>query len=288
VNHMNQAIHINFQDPTHQIEIEYDVRIGHFSMQNDHIHDHYELYYLCSGERSYFIKNRSYHIVAGDLVFIDRNALHKTSDVGIPDHERIVIYMDHNVLTHHYPEWMQMLEEPFKWDVPILRLPPHESSYVAESMSEMKRELLALQPNSAILFRHRIVELLLYAHRQQHNNKHLILENEAPIRRKIADIARYLDDHITESLSLPEIARRFYISPFYLSHLFKKTTGFTFSNYLTLTRIKEAQRLLRETQLPISEIAWKCGFDNLSHFGKTFKKTSHMSPRDYRKQYRTL
>lgn len=282
---MNQPFHIMFHDPYHQIDIEYDRRIGHFTMQNDHIHDHYELYYLLSGERSYFIKDRSYHIIAGDLVFIDRNAVHKTSDVGIPDHERIVIYLNRNVLEQLYPEWLPMLEEPFMWDTPVLRLPLHESSYLTESMGQIKHELVSIQPSSSLVFRHRIVELLLHAYQQRQNNKHLILDDETPIRRKIADIARYLNDHIAESLPLPEVASRFYISPFYLSRLFKETTGFTYSNYLSLTRVKEAQKLLRETQLPISEIAWQCGFDNFSHFGKTFKKISHLSPRDYRKAH---
>ncbi|WP_438349398.1 helix-turn-helix domain-containing protein [Paenibacillus sp. FA6] len=282
---MNQPFHLNFQDPNQQIGIDYDRRVGHYSMQEDHIHDHYELYYLCSGERTYFIKERSYRIVAGDLVFIDRNAVHKTSDVGIPDHERIVIYLARSFLEQSYPEWLPMLEESFKWDIPILRLHLHESSYLTELMDEIKHELLSLQPSSVLVIRHRIVELLLYAHRQRQNNTLLLLDNETPIHRKISDITRYLNDHIAETLSLTEVASHFYISPFYLSHLFKKTTGFTFSHYLNLSRIKEAQRRLRETQLPISEIAWQCGFDNFSHFGKTFKKISHLSPRDYRKAH---
>ncbi|AOZ93741.1 helix-turn-helix transcriptional regulator [Paenibacillus crassostreae] len=284
---MNQPYHLQYHDPFHRIDLEYDRRIGHFNMHHDHIHNHYEIYYLCSGERSYFIKDRSYHIVAGDLVFIDCNAVHKTSDVGIPDHERIVIYLGKNLLEQFYPEWLSLLEEPFTWDVPILRLPPHESIYLTESMNSIKNELLTLQPSSSLLFRHRIVELLLHAHRQQQHNMLHSHEESTPIHRKIAEITRYLNDHLADSITLTDVANHFYISPFYLSHLFKESTGFTFSSYLSLTRIKEAQRLLRESQLSISEIAWQSGFENFSHFGKTFKKTSHMSPRDYRKQHRS-
>ena len=280
---LNLPYHLTFRDPNQAIEIEYDRRVGHFTMHDDHIHDHYELYYLISGERFYFIKDRSYRIVAGDLVFIDRHAVHKTSDVGIPDHERIVIYLHRSILEQLYPEWIHMLDEPFKWDIPVLRLPLYESRYVTDTIEKMKRELTQLQPSSSLLFRHQMVELLLHAHRQSQHNKYLIHENETPIRRKIADIARYLNDHLADPLSLSDVAQQFYISPFYLSRIFKETTGFTYSNYINLTRIKEAQRLLRESTLPISEIAMQCGFDNFSHFGKTFKKVSHVSPREYRK-----
>jgi transcriptional regulator GlxA family with amidase domain len=50
-----------------------------------------------------------------------------------------------------------------------------------------------------------------------------------------------------------------------------------------LTRVKEAQRLLRESELTVSAVAERVGFDNFSHFGKTFKKISSVSPREYRK-----
>jgi transcriptional regulator GlxA family with amidase domain len=51
-----------------------------------------------------------------------------------------------------------------------------------------------------------------------------------------------------------------------------------------MVRIREAQRLLRETELSITEIAERVGFDNYSHFGKMFKRITSVAPRDYRRQ----
>ncbi|MGF7047027.1 AraC-like DNA-binding protein [Paenibacillus sp. DS2015] len=277
---------MTFHDRLGLLEIEYARRTGYFTMESDHFHEHFELYYLISGERFYFIKERAYRIVPGDLVLINRNAVHKTSDAGIPDHERIVIYLHRKLLETLYPEWLKVLEKPFTWDDPILRLSPHDSMYIVNLMAEMKRELELTQTESALLLQHRVIDLLLYAHRQQQNRISLSLQMDTPIGRKITDVVRYLNEHFSESLPLSEIASLFYISPFYLSRIFKETTGFSYTYYLNLTRIKEAQRLLRETDLSISEIAWRSGFENFSHFGKMFKKTSHLSPRDYRRQHR--
>ena len=60
-------------------------------MPVNHFHDHYEIYYLLSGKRYYFIQDRSYLMQEGDLVFIDKNKLHKTLDANTLPHERILL-----------------------------------------------------------------------------------------------------------------------------------------------------------------------------------------------------
>lgn len=61
---MTKPFRADYHDPAGYLDIEYDRRIGYFSMTVDHLHDHYELYYLLSGERIYFIKDRSYRVRA--------------------------------------------------------------------------------------------------------------------------------------------------------------------------------------------------------------------------------
>lgn len=88
-----------------------------------------------------------------------------------------------------------------------------------------------------------------------------------------------INESYAEPLSLQGLAERFYVSPYHLSRTFKEATGFTFTDYVNLTRIKEAQRLLRETALSVTEVAAASGFDNFSHFGKTFKNITLLTPR---------
>ncbi|WP_343044588.1 helix-turn-helix domain-containing protein [Saccharibacillus qingshengii] len=60
-----------------------------------------------------------------------------------------------------------------------------------------------------------------------------------------------------------------------------------FAEYVNLTRIREAQRLLRETRHSVTLVSELAGFDNFSHFGKMFKRLSGVSPREYRNMERT-
>lgn len=97
------------------------------------------------------------------------------------------------------------------------------------------------------------------------------------------EILRYLEQHYQEDLSLSSVAARFCLSPGYFSTIFKKKAGHNFVHYLTFLRIREAKRLLMETQMTISEIASSVGYSSASFFIRSFKKTEGISPSEYRK-----
>src|SRR5690606_14718070 len=86
------------------------------------------------------------------------------------------------------------------------------------------------------------------------------------VDQKMLDIASYINKNLCKNLSLNRIANEFYISPSYLSRTFKRVTGFNISKYIQLVRIKEAQKLLRETNLKIIDIASLVGFTQIAHF----------------------
>lgn len=99
----------------------------------------------------------------------------------------------------------------------------------------------------------------------------------------VNSVKHYIHMHYMESdLNLSDIADRFHINYSYLSHLFKKRTGVNFSSYLTLVRVEAAKKLLRQTPLPVSEIARRVGFQDPQNFYRAFKKNYNDSPRSYR------
>lgn len=285
---MTEPFQAEFHDKAGQLGIEYDRRVGHFSMTDTHLHEHYELYYLMSGERIYFIRDRSYRIKAGDLVFVDRNTVHRTLDSGRPDHDRLVFYIRPEVIEAVRPGDLACgLLEPFGWDVPILRLPSPEDGGLARIINDIIEEMINPDEGSSLLLRYRTVEVLLYAYRKREMGRVGLADEGLPVvHPRMQAIVRYLNDNYSRPLALTEVADTFRISPYYLSRLFKQTTGFSFSDYLNLLRIREAQRLLRETDMSVTEIAWIAGFGNFSHFGKMFKRSIGASPREYRRRYR--
>lgn len=116
----------------------------------------------------------------------------------------------------------------------------------------------------------------------------IISDNLASLRgdqsTKIADVIAYIHAHYAEDITLSDAADGVYLNAAYLSRLFKKETGRTFSDYLTEVRIDAATRLIESSNLFIYEIAQQSGYRNLKYFYKVFKKVKGYSPNEQRRK----
>ena len=105
---------------------------------------------------------------------------------------------------------------------------------------------------------------------------------------KNVDIIRktreFIRANYKKKIKLIDISKAIYLSPYYLSHIFKKETGSTLLEYLTKVRIEEAKYLLENTQWNTTQIAFEVGCSDQSYFCKVFKKSEAISPSDYRKR----
>jgi YesN/AraC family two-component response regulator len=95
-------------------------------------------------------------------------------------------------------------------------------------------------------------------------------------------IKQYIDENYLEEINLESIAQSLSISPFYLVHVFKESTGFSPIQYIIRRRIGEAQSLLINTAYSVTQIAGMVGYDNISYFTTLFSKTVGMTPKKYR------
>lgn len=98
----------------------------------------------------------------------------------------------------------------------------------------------------------------------------------------VAQAIAYLEAHYQEKISLREVAAALYISPNYLSDLFRRHTGQTLSDYLQHLRMEKARRYLGDVRYKVSDIARLVGFTDSRYFSSSFKKLYGMRPLDYR------
>jgi len=105
---------------------------------------------------------------------------------------------------------------------------------------------------------------------------------------KNVDIIRktreFIRANYKKKIRLIDISKAVYLSPYYLSHIFKKETGSTLLEYLTKVRIEESKYLLENTQWNTTRISFEVGYSDQSYFCKAFKKSESISPSDYRKR----
>lgn len=118
----------------------------------------------------------------------------------------------------------------------------------------------------------------------QHANT-IAAEHTSTAQRTITSIKNYINEHFHENLTLEDLSTLAHFSPSYLSRLFHQVTGLTIKTYITLKRLENAEFLLKNSEMNIHEVAFNCGFQNVSHFNRVFKSHTNLSPLEYRRHY---
>ena len=107
-----------------------------------------------------------------------------------------------------------------------------------------------------------------------------------PRNETVEQICAYLAANYRQKFSLPEVAAQFYLSPYYLSRLFRRVTGQSIVDYINNRRIEAAQKLLETTELSISAVAEQTGFASAAHFRRVFREVMGTGPLQYRKGHK--
>ena len=103
-------------------------------------------------------------------------------------------------------------------------------------------------------------------------------------RRRAVEAALWLEAHVADDVSLEDAARAAGVSPFHFLRIFSAVVGATPHQYLLRLRLARAARLLTEEERPITDVAFDCGFADLSNFVRTFRRAAGVSPREFRKR----
>ncbi|MCD1261145.1 response regulator transcription factor [Paenibacillus athensensis] len=112
------------------------------------------------------------------------------------------------------------------------------------------------------------------------------LQRSKPLHRVIQEVLELISGKYDTALTLESAAKSVYVSPVYLSRLFKKEMGVNFLTYLHHYRIAQAKKLLEEQRMKIVSVAKTVGYQNECHFSITFKKWTGLTPSEYQKQHR--
>ena len=129
-----------------------------------------------------------------------------------------------------------------------------------------------------------ILNLLAYAPRRKlvsnmYESENLVNSSKS---RRITKACKYIEENISQKISLSDVAMLVNMSDSAFSHFFKKKTGISFITYVNNLRVAKACDLLASTSLSASEICYDCGFNNKSNFIRIFKKRKNMTPIEYR------
>ncbi|MBU3803913.1 MAG: AraC family transcriptional regulator [Candidatus Cellulosilyticum pullistercoris] len=285
--------------PHQDFYIDQSKKTDNYNMDSFHMHKMYEVYYLMEGSRKYFIDDSIYLVNAGSLVLIDADSVHKTASMGDIPHSRIVVNFSLDFLkdfsdqvnaldlTSIFRTKFTVLPLSFKYKLTIENI--FSRLMDLQDSEQHKDALITTGENSissqTILSKLLLAELLIYIKEYIHVLEQKEYESHQIVNNKVDKIIKYICKHYTEDLTLTSIAEQFYISPFYLSKIFKRSTNLSIVEYINSLRIRQAKELLETSSTKIAEIAEIVGFSSSSHFSRTFKLVTGLSPQQYKKLY---
>lgn len=254
------------------------------SMKAMHYHNKYELYYLFSGERYYFIKDRTYRVRSGSFVLIDKNEIHRTGAVGNAGYDRTVISFDESCFDFlSDTAECERLLAPFRQGGGVLTLTGESKALAQMLLTGMEREWKEKGGERTLFLTTALVQLLLLILRENADLQAARVDITSTPHPTVSKIIAYINTHYAEEITLETLSKRFCISPCYLSRTFKKASGLSFPRYLNNVRVKEAKRLLKKTKMPIGAVCEAVGYASNAHFGRAFKSLTGRSPQEYRR-----
>ncbi|HEY8500118.1 MAG TPA: AraC family transcriptional regulator [Clostridia bacterium] len=279
---------ISYRKDDRTLYLSYDKVLDNVSMPHHHFHIGYEIYYLLSGERYYFIQDRTYHITKGTLVIINSHELHRTASTDTPGYERIVINFNERFLSVENEQTNKVLRQFYDRinnnHCFVINLSENQQLQIEQTLSHMIDEISVRNHGFEAFIQAYLMQLVLTVNRYLDNLcpeqfRHLSLKHES-----VSGIIGYISKHFQQHIKITDISEIFFISPYYFSRIFKEATGFTFVEYLNSLRVKESQKLLLNTNMKINAICKKVGFGSVSQYNRVFKKITVISPREYRKK----
>lgn len=265
---------------------DYDERSCEINMQFPHCHSFFEIMIMISDHEAYHpIEGNPYAIRCGDIVLLRPSVLHRTEyPKGAPS-KRLIIGFLYPPDLWDMSETYEKLFEPFYASTPIYRFPPKQRQMVFEKLNRIYLfSLEEEEPDMQALIVHGLFIDFLYTLRQvipcsTYTNEPF----KDQVSQKIYSIVSYIHNHYSEELNLDFLSKEFYISPYYLSHQFKEVTGYTLTQYIQMTRIRNVQYMLLNSRKKISLLAEECGFTSFSQFNRIFQKYCSQSPSEFRK-----
>lgn len=240
-----------------------------------HYHEFCKLLLLRSGDGSYWIEGQQYLLQPGDVVLVGDGCPHRPEFAPGSPYERIILYISPEFLRKNSTPDCDLMEYFFGGRV--LRPQSSTARQLWDLAEHLEQELSGSEYGRVILSTGQLLRLMVEVCRQLRGGDALQPGAAAPKSGRIRQIMDYIDEHLTEELSVDQIAEHFYLSKFHMMRLFRSDVGTGIYNYITQRRLQLARELISQG-LPATESCFRSGFGSYSSFTRAYGKYFGTTP----------
>ncbi len=248
-----------------------------------HYHNLFEISIVLSGRGYYFAEGRCIKVQAGSIVAFNGLVPHAwIADKEDPPRLRTFKFYQNLFLENEIEEEQWKLINDYLSTFTVIDLHGKEAEKSFTILQLMYEEYINKNKGYRECIRNLLLVFLVYIMRQDINGQ----ENtkKRGHHAEIENAVKYMKNNFHLNLALEDVAKVVYMHPNYFSAVFKKAYGISFIDYMNRLKVSMATELMESTQLPIPEIAMRCGFTSLSNFYRVFKSVQGISPAKYIKQ----
>ncbi|MDF2539573.1 MAG: AraC-type DNA-binding protein [Herbinix sp.] len=246
-----------------------------------HYHDFNKIIIFLSGNINYTIEGKNYLLKPYDIVLVNAGEIHRPSILDNSIYERIIIYVSTqfiNTYTEKDYDLNYCFERAKKEHSNVLRIHSLDKSKLYQVCLELEHSFtdndFAKELYQKILF----LEFMIQLNRTVISD-HINYLTSVTTNAKLPQILEYINEHLTEEITIDLLSSTFYLSRYYLMHFFKEETGYTIGNYITKKRLLLAKNLVQNGS-SITEACYQSGFKNYSTFSRAFKKAFQTIPKN--------
>ncbi len=245
-----------------------------------------ELTVVLSGKACYRVKDETFMLEAGDILICNPGVMHQ--NILRPDEQPSVQFF--SGFTDFHFKGYEPNQFPTKTDNGVLHLSAESKREVQRLCYEIQAEREAGKPGMYFVLKAYLVQILMLIVRETieypRNTSNGYNFETYGKSYAVKRIINYMSENFEKKISLDQIAHNMYLSPVYVSKIFKEETGESPINYLIKIRLEKAKSILERGEGgSIKSIANEVGYDDVYHFSKLFKKYYGVSPLNYKKGY---
>lgn len=239
-----------------------------------HYHDFYKLLIFVKGSVNYSIEGKSYRLKPYDMVLVGKGAIHRPRVETTEPYERIVFYISEAFLERHKTaeyDLARCFAIAGREGTDVLRFPAMTNSRLLTVIEEIEKNGQEQAQYAARLYANVLfMEFMILVNRGCMDGTGTF-NREVSFNQKMIDLIKYIGEHLTEKLSIEDLAAHFYISRYHMMRQFKEETGYTIHRYITEKRVLLAKSLIAAGVSP-TQACYRSGFQDYSTFSRAYRR----------------
>lgn len=246
-----------------------------------HYHDFHKVLIFLNGNVSYNVEGKYFDLQPDDVILVSAGEIHRPVIHSDALYERIVVYLSRDFFEKYKEDDSDLFycfQEAKAAGSNLIRM----EETARPRFSALSKELsLAFQDHDfagALYRKVKFIEYLILLNRSL-LDRDTVCIRASEYNQTVLEIMDYINEHITDDLNIDAIAEHFFLTRYYIMHLFKSETGITIGKYITEKRLFTARKLIRNGT-SITDACYQSGFRNYSAFYRAYRNKYQGTPRD--------